>query len=132
MLELLRYDSAWTARQKGIERTKILIHTVFIPTFGESETQFFPFPSCLAVIWPCTKHYHTSKKIRTASSFTFSKGFMIGPAQGVTATILPVLNESMAIFRRTIYNVCLSGGGVLRRTAVTMVAQWETRNLIGC
>ena len=37
------------------------IYTVILQKFGVSETKFCPFPSCPAVIWPCTKHCYTLK-----------------------------------------------------------------------
>ena len=52
-----------TAGQEGIVITKIQIYTANLQKFGVSETKFCPFPSCPAVIWPCTKHCYTLKQI---------------------------------------------------------------------
>ena len=63
-----------TAGQEGKDITEFLIHTVNLPKFSESETLFFLFPSCPAVILPWNKHYHTSKN---SNSFIYHilKGF---------------------------------------------------------
>ena len=59
-MKLLEFFGVWkclflgkmTAGQEGKDITEFLIHTVNLPKFSESETLFFPFPSCPAVILP--------------------------------------------------------------------------------
>ena len=66
--------------QEGNNRTKIWIHTVIFPKFGESEIQFFLFP----LVLQSSVHVQSTivpQKNLLGSSFTYSKGFMIGPSQ---------------------------------------------------
>ena len=69
-----------TAGQEGKDRTEFLIHTVNLPKLSELETLFFSFPLLASSHLAMKPALSYLKKILTALSFTYSKGFMIGPS----------------------------------------------------